>query len=129
MWDYRLAICSVGRCMVHDTVNIRTDYQIIFFTLECEGLSFYGKMMGQWCTGGLVPPFQFILAYSKLVITDKIVHNVRFFSISFKISVDLYYLIFSHGSEFWAPSSCTLLSCLHLLSSCFILVPHSCSTC
>jgi len=40
--------------MVHTTFNVRTDYQIIFFTSECEGLPFLGKMMSQGCTGGLV---------------------------------------------------------------------------
>ena len=55
MWDYWLTVCSTGRCMVHNTFNVRTDKQIIFITFECVGLPFYGKMMRQWCTGGLVP--------------------------------------------------------------------------
>jgi len=38
MWDYWLAICSTGRSMVYNTFNVRTDKQIIFFTVECEGL-------------------------------------------------------------------------------------------
>ena len=55
MWDYWLTICSIGRCKVHNIFNVRTDKQIIFFTLECENLPFLDKMMSQWCTGGLVP--------------------------------------------------------------------------
>ena len=111
--------------MVHNTFNVRTDKQIIFFTLECEGLPFLGKMMSQWCTGGLVPSFQFILAYSKLVTIDKIVLKVQFFTLCSRSMFDINLSFFSHGSEFWALSSYTPLSCVHLLSVCFELVPLS----